>query len=273
MTAPNLDRIATSGWYGDSVTRFESIVTNGWYGGSPLVLVLSDSLSFTDSAIKGAGKELSDTFSITDSVVMTLGEIVMILADSFGITDSLTFAVSLGFAEQFDISDTIVKSVAKAVADALTISDAILSALAVFSRDMARTLAEPFNETDAWMPYIAIGSSDEAGIEWLDNQLYGEIHRKAGEVYVIRNTYFVKATFGQDEPTGDSLSISEIGIFDDPVSGQMGKRWVLDTPVSKDNIDEIIAECAVTMLHAPAPLEWTFTDQMDITDSVLTEVV
>ena len=63
----------------------------------------------------------------------------------------------------------------------------------------------------------------------------------------------MKATFGQDELTGDDWSICEVGIFDAAADGVLGRRWVLDTPIPKDNIDELEIECAITIVHGEVP--------------------
>ena len=157
----------------------------------------------------------------------------------------------------------------------MTISDSIFKALIIAAqivglKDIAKTLSNPFDESAEWMPYVAIGTSNQAEDEDNDTALWGEIHRKLGSVWVIRNTYFVKATFGQDEPTGDDLTIYEIGIFDDPVTGVLGRRWVLPTGQSKDNIDEIVIECAVTILRGDTPGSNSsgFAEEVGISDSL-----
>lgn len=112
-------------------------------------------------------------------------------------------------------------------------------------------LAEPFNQTTAWMPYIAISGSDAVPV---GDVLADELHRKLGVVTVIRNTYFVRATFGQDEPTADDQVIKSVGIFSAAVGGTLGEYWILenDDGLAKDNIDEVVIECAVTILHEPS---------------------
>lgn len=41
MSAPGLDRILTSGWYGAANARFVALNTNGWYDGLPAILTPS----------------------------------------------------------------------------------------------------------------------------------------------------------------------------------------------------------------------------------------
>ncbi len=110
-------------------------------------------------------------------------------------------------------------------------------------------LAEPFNFAAAWMPYIVISGSDQIPVA---DVMLDELHRKLGVVTVIRNTYFVRATFGQDEPVTDDSIIKSVGIYSDAVGGTLGEYWILGSPVDKDNIDEIVVECAVTILHEPS---------------------
>ncbi len=114
----------------------------------------------------------------------------------------------------------------------------------------AQILAQPFNFTVPWMPYVAIAaSSNVPGVALVD-----ELYRKLGVVTVIRNTYFVRATFGQDEPLADDLVIKSVGIYDNLVGGTLGEYWIVDSEayIDKDNIDEIVIECAVTILHEPS---------------------
>jgi len=113
---------------------------------------------------------------------------------------------------------------------------------------VSAVLADPSVESLPWMPYIAIGSGDAADSE-LSDALETELYRKLGTVFVKSNTYFITATFGQGEPDTDDLEIKEIGIFSAASNGTMGARWVLATAVDKDNIDVIVIECAVTILH------------------------
>lgn len=109
----------------------------------------------------------------------------------------------------------------------------------------AIVLADPDFFDIPWMGYIAIASSAENN----GGFLVDELHRKQAEVWVIRNTYFAKATFGLDEPTADDLVIKSVGLFHQAIGSKMGEIWILDSPVDKDNIDEIVIEVAVTIIH------------------------
>ena len=64
------------------------------------------------------------------------------------------------------------------------------------SKTISLILAKPFNESASWMTYIAISGSDATP----EGFLLDEFYRKLGTVKVVRNTYFISATFGQDEP-------------------------------------------------------------------------
>ena len=110
---------------------------------------------------------------------------------------------------------------------------------------IVKILVNPGNYIVPWMSYIAIGQSDADS----DLTLADEIHRKLADIWVIRNSYFMEANFGQDEPTGDDYEIKEVGIFDEAEDGIMGQRWVLITAIDKDNIDERIFYVIITFLH------------------------
>ncbi len=116
---------------------------------------------------------------------------------------------------------------------------------------IAEVLVTPSNYLVPWMSYIAISSSDAVPV---GDVLAGELHRKLGVVRINRNTYHVVATFGQDEPTADDLEIKSVAIFSAAVGGTLGEYWILanDDGLAKDNIDEIVIECAVTFLHEEA---------------------
>ena len=112
---------------------------------------------------------------------------------------------------------------------------------------IVEALVNPSSFSNAWMDYIAIGESNASAQDAFS--LVDEIHRKSSDVYANRNTYFASATFGLDEPTGDDLQILEIGIFNASSEGDMGIRWTLNTVLDKDNLDDIVVECAITVLH------------------------
>jgi hypothetical protein len=115
---------------------------------------------------------------------------------------------------------------------------------------VVETLVDPASLIEPWMGYIAIGTSNTAVDGAL--ALVAEVCRKAASVRVVSNTYFASASFGQDEPTDDGLLIYEVGLFDSLSGGNMAHRWVLDTGIAKDNIDEFVTECAITVLHGSA---------------------
>lgn len=216
-------------------------------------LYFSDSLTISDTInmIRQMGIDLSDVFSIGDSVALMFSKS---LSEAMGLGDNVAFAIGKNLSETFSISDAKVLSMGKGLSDIVSITDALYNALTVGEqivglKRIAEVLANAPNETQAWMPYIGIGSSDIEGDEESETTLWTELHRKLGTVTARANTYFIRATFGQDEPTGDGLTIKEVGIFDAASGGNLGKRWVLANDESKDNIDEIVVECAVTILH------------------------
>ena len=108
-------------------------------------------------------------------------------------------------------------------------------------------LAYPGSYSTAWMPYLAIGESNL--VVGLTPNMAEEIYRKIGSVHAIRNTYFIEATFGLDEPTGDGYELREIGLVDAEDEGNLVIRWTLNTETDKDNLDDVDMECAVTILH------------------------
>lgn len=225
---------------------------------------LIDSLLPVDSLAAVLGRNFSDLSGISDSTVIAFSKVS---TDAQTIVDILSSVASFGrsFADAGVIGDSVAKTLNQALVDSIAESDSIFNALSIggqleSQKDIAALLADPRSEVLPWMPWVAIGDDDTVGNEIYDTELYGEIHRKRGEVTVRANTYFVRATFGQDEPTGDDLEIKEIAIFDAASDGVMGKRWVLGTAVDKDNVDEIVVECAVTILHGEVPQTITSED-------------
>ncbi|MCK5609191.1 hypothetical protein KAR91_45375, partial [Candidatus Pacearchaeota archaeon] len=210
---------------------------------------ISDSVAFAQTY----GRVFGETMAIVDSVVMLSGKNV---ADNMAISDAFASVASMyrSFTDAEPLSDALVVSISKVLSDIFSSSDDIFKSLQIgeqlaSQKDIAALLADPRSEVRPWMPWVAIGASDIEGNELYDTALWDELHRKLGDVSVTANTYFVRAAFGQDEPTADDLTIYEIGIFDAATGGVMGKRWVLNTGVDKDNVDEIVVECAVTILH------------------------
>lgn len=237
-----------------------------------------ETLSLTDvlGRVIAYSRSYSDTLGITDDLALTFSKN---LADSLGITDAVILSIgaivhTLNFSENLAISDSLSKYIGKSFSDVITFADDIFRALTygaelLGNKEIARILADPSAEAAPWMTYIAIGESDIAEDEVHDSALYNEIHRKEGTVWVVRNTFFIKATFGQDEPTGDGYTIKEIGIFDDPTAGILGRRWVLGAFVDKDNLDEVVVECAVTILRGEIESHAEgFTETMGFTDSL-----
>lgn len=211
---------------------------------------ISDSISFGQTY----GRAFGESMAIVDSVVFLSGKnirdviaIVDALASVSSISKSLTDTMSI-------VDVALVSSVSKVLSDILSSGESIYTSLELgqqlaSQKDIAGLLADPRSEVRPWMPWVAIGASNIESDELYETALWEELHRKRGDVSVTANTYFVRATFGQDEPTSDDLVIREIGIFDAASGGVMGKRWVLNTGVEKDNVDEIVIECAVTILH------------------------
>lgn len=211
-------------------------------------LAISDAIAFVQTYARSFG----ETMAIVDSIVFVSSKDV---ADTMAISDAFASVTAKSFADTMSISDSaLVFSITKALSELFSSTDSIFKSLEIgeqlaSQKDIAELLADPRSEVRPWMPWVAIGSSNIESNELYETALWEELHRKLGDVSVTANTYFVRATFGQDEPTADDLTIYEIGIFDAATDGVMGKRWVLNTGVDKDNIDEIVVECAVTILH------------------------
>lgn len=195
-------------------------------------MLFADQMNIVDALVKQVGKVFADTVTITDVVVYTVGKN---MSDNLALSDVYALSGSVAWLDQLVIADDLYK--------ALVIAETEPQVVGV--------LASPDTMVLPWMPYIAIGTSNikEEDVSGRITSLMAEVHRKQGTVKVIANTYFVRAEFGQDEPTADDLTLYEIGIFDAETGGTMAERWVLDTGISKDNIDEIVIECAITILH------------------------
>jgi hypothetical protein len=268
----------------DSIAKSASQITTDILSASDSVAksvsqIVSDSISVSDSIVRGASQIATDVLSVSDSFVIDFSQIIsdsistsdnivldysQVFTDVLTVLDSLVFDSSISFSDLFNVITDVCNTSLVTPGDIETVVGLV---------DIASVLAKPFDETQPWMPFIAIGSSTLAENEVTDTELWEELYRKEGEVRVVRNTYFVKATFGQDEPTADDLSISEIGIFDANADGVLGRRWVLVTPVVKDNIDEIVVECAITMLHGTLVTLGgsSVIDAVGISDSLLLE--
>jgi hypothetical protein len=216
-------------------------------------LYFSDAVTISDTiaVVRQLAMSLSEVFGMSDSVALMFSKS---LSEAMGLGDNVAFAIGKNLSDTFGMSDAKVLSMGKGLSEIATITDSLYNALTIGEqivglKRIAEVLANAPNETQAWMPYIGVGSSDIDGDDARDTDLWSELHRKLGTVTSRANTYFIRATFGQDEPTGDGLTIREVGIFDELTGGKLGKRWVLSNEESKDNIDEIVVECAVTILH------------------------
>ncbi len=132
--------------------------------------------------------------------------------------------------------------------DKLQINDEDWEVIDQMTGDGLETIATKLGSNtseESWMPFIAIGDgltlpSSE------DTSLVSELHRKRGTVTIIKNTYFVEADFGKDEPT-DDIWIREVGIFDAITGGKMGARWLLVDEVLKEYDDNINIRIAISI--------------------------
>lgn len=195
-------------------------------------------------------------------------------ADVVVITDILNIPQSLEFSDTLTISELFatLNGPRLLFADAVTIADLIsLSSLQGEAvDDILNVLLGVTEYGKEWMGYIAIGTGTTPVDELRDDELDEEVYRKKADVWSVANTYFSRAVFGQDEPTGDDLSITEIGIFADASGGTMARRWLLENAVSKDNIDELPVECRVVFFQGTI-LEFvnTLEDSVDVADVII----
>lgn len=217
-----------------------------------------DNMAIDDTGAGGFVQDirpaLSDTFFYEDRASGFSFNIGFLtgLQDTLVITDISNIPQNLAVSDLMAIADAI----ATLVGPFLTFSDSLLLADAIVLLEghitdpadgIVAILANPPSiHGEVWMGYIAIGIGTTAS--WDTGELENEVYRKVAVVRSIKNTYLASATFGQDEPTEDNLAITEIGLFDDAVSGNMTKRWFLNTAIAKDNIDEIPIQCAIVFL-------------------------
>jgi len=218
-------------------------------------LTSSDTFTLSDVSILEVGKNAVDTIAVNEfttgfyftvSTGSGFADIVVI-TDSINIPQSLEFSDTLTIAELF----STLNGPRLIVADIVTIADliAFVSVQGEAQDEIVNALLGYQEYGKEWMGYIAIGTGTTAVDELRDDQLEEEIYRKKADVWSVGSTCFSRAVFGQDEPTGDDLSITEIGIFADASGGNMGRRWVLGNAVSKDNLDELPVECRVVFFQ------------------------
>lgn len=214
-----------------------------------------------------------EVFGIDDNTVMEIPGVghFLTLGDTLDITDLRQFLLDTLKFDIFPITDVFGRALPPLTfLDVLTISDAIVRRLfGAAEPQIAPVLGDPRSKDKPWMLYVAVGTGNTPVDKFKDVALDEEVHRKEGDVRVVANTYFVRAVFGQDEPNSDDLTLYEIGIFDSPTNGKMGARWVMDTGMSKDNIDEIVVECAITILHGDIlTYSDSLTENVGISDSI-----
>ena len=244
-------------------------------------LTSSDTLAIDDtdatSWVTAFGKNVLDTLVInewTDGFYFSIdigagGGFLdtLVITDAMGVPHFLVVSDNITFA---DIISTL-NGPRLVITDTFIVSDIIaFSELAgPVESQIVPALLGTYAYGVEWMGYIAIGTGTTAVDELRDDSLEAEVHRKKAKVWSVGNTYFVDATFSQDEPTGDDIEITEIGIFDAEVAGNMARRWVLDTAVEKDNIDELPIECRIVFLQGTIlDFDNTLDEEMGISDSI-----
>lgn len=246
MLAGDVKTTGTLGFYGTVYSRLFSVSTLGFWIGNSVTLDLIDSVSLSDTALIGNFLSFVDSFSLADDIDDLVLDISV--GDTIFLSDTMVSVLEQYLSDSVSISDNIETLSSIAFGDAIVIADGYST---IASGTKGYTIVDRLYDPDAyrkpWMGYIAIGESNEGAGAGTFDTLGSELHRKAGEVFVRENSYFIRARFGQDEPTEDDLEIYEIGLFDASSGGNMYKRWILDTPITKDNIDEIIIELSVTI--------------------------
>jgi len=237
-------------------------------------IFITDSFAINDTVITSLilSKTIAETVVVSDVVVFSLD---VPISDSVSVVDSALIAFNVGISDVVPIVDSAKFNMDTVLTSIVSIVDAIQTSIVYGGflpgqKTIAALLADPDAYELEWMPYIAIGASDIESDEAVTTELWDELFRKRGVVSVKNNTYFVRVTFGVDEPNEDDLEIKEIGIFDASSDGNMGKRWVLSDPIDKDNIDEIVVECAVTILHGELGVVTgaDIVDQVDADESI-----
>lgn len=234
-------------------------------------------LTLGDSVLYSELLELLDVLQIVDDydrICDTYRDYTELLP----ITDEVVYGAATTILDLLNFSDTPLLLVGKVISDVLPISD-VVGPLPILQSILDVLALSDFPELHRYLPgeipqiqwvlsrlanlkpgsswvrsvdpyelYVAVGESDITGTVF-DTVLWDEVHRKKGVIRVVANTVFVRAVFGQDEPTADGLSIKEIAIFDAAAGGTLIERWILGSPVAKDNIDEVVVECAITIVH------------------------
>lgn len=123
-------------------------------------------------------KQLSESFSITDSLVKNATEQ---LAEAFSIVDS--WVARLSFSEAFSITDSLVKNATEQLAETLSIIDSWVSRL---------NFAEAFSIVDAYVARKIWGEEAKTTVTWIEEtkketSLTEEIKKTASWVEETKN--------------------------------------------------------------------------------------
>lgn len=244
-TGYTIDPLATQIWT-------NTISTNRFLTAADIVTVSDgDAGSF----IKAISQQLSDILNYEDrgsGFFFNIGALTAFV-DQVSIVDLINIPRELAFAETVSVADLIalLNGPRLNFADSVAVVDLLIDLVPGHVTHPSDGITDlltnpPSIYGQVWMGYIAIGTGTTEDFD--TGKLENEVHRKSAIVWSIKNTYFARAVFGQDEPTADDLEITEIGLFDDPASGNMTKRWFLNEAVDKDNIDEIPIQCSIVFL-------------------------
>ena len=131
----------TTDAYTALLVHFEE--TNGAFtdssgGGTTYMVNVSDSFSFSDSAVKSIGLHKSDSFSSSDSVTQNIG---LHKSDSFSSSDSAVKSIGLHKSDSFSSSDSITQNIGLHKSDSFYLTDSVEQAI-------YKTIADFYNSAD-----------------------------------------------------------------------------------------------------------------------------
>jgi len=115
---------------------------------------LSDSVSLTDSVSKAAGVNLSDTVLLTDSISNAAG---VNLSDTVLLTDSISKAAGVNLSETVSLTDSVAKSAGVNLSESLSFTDSISKAAGV-------NLSETVSLTDSISKAAGVNLSDSVSL-------------------------------------------------------------------------------------------------------------
>lgn len=161
---------------------------------------LTETLTASDSIVKGTGRALTESATITDSLTKgtvrtlaeapTLGDAISrdigrTVDDGAVLSDTVTRGLARTLSEDSTLSDEISRALAREVSEALGVEDTI-------SRGIARAFVESYTATDGRLDAVArtltetLGLSDTITVEII--RLFGRVARPRTELLTARRT-------------------------------------------------------------------------------------